>query len=362
MHVITGLQTGGAERMLANLCILACRSGRRPIVVSLLAGGSQYERLRAAGVQVLTLGMSQGRPSGRALLRLARFIREERPDVVQSWMYHADLYALFALWLSGRRRRTRLFWGVRCSDMNLSHYGLRFRVVVRLCALLSRFTDGIAVNSRAGLHAHRQLGYETGHMVEIDNGFDTDLFKPDPAEGRRIRKSLGIAEESFVIGTIARVDVMKDFDTLRKVLERLDDVVCVAVGNGTESIPPAPGLKPIGERTDVPALLNAFDALVSVSAFGEGFSNVIGEAMASGLPVVATDVGDARRIVGDAGRIVPPRDVEALADAIRALRDSPESRAAMGETARQRIVDDFSLRRAAAAFDALHGIAAQPAE
>ena len=362
MHVITGLQTGGAERMLANLCILASRSDRKQVVVSLLTGGSQYERLRDAGVQVLSLGMSPGRPSLRALLQLARFIRQERPDVIQSWMYHADLYALFALWLSRRRSRTRLFWGVRCSDMNLGRYGFSLRIVVRLCAQLSRFPDGIAVNSRAGLRAHRQLGYRADNMVEIDNGFDTELFQPDPAEGRRVRASLEIPQDSFVIGTIARIDEMKDFDTLRSVLSRLDDVVCVAVGKGTETLPSAPGLIALGERRDVPALLNAFDLLVSVSAFGEGFSNVIGEAMASGIPVVATDVGDARRIVGDGGRIVPPRDVDALVDAIAALRSAPDSLTLMGNTARRRIVSDFSMKRAAAAFDALHGVTAQAAE
>ncbi len=354
LHVITGLQTGGAERMLANLGVLNHRAGRSPVVVSLTAGGSQAARLQAAGVRVIALDMARGRPSIGGLLRLARILREEAPDVVQSWMYHADLCALTALWLSRRRRRTRLFWGIRCSDMDLGRYPLALRVVVRLCVLLSRFPDGIVANSEAGLRAHRRLGYAPRRMTVIDNGFDTDLFRPDPKRRQEGRAALGLSDDAFVVGCVARVDAMKDFPTLCAALDRLDGVTCLAIGKDTGTLPPTRGLIALGERTDVPELLNAFDLLVSVSAFGEGFSNAIGEAMSSGVPVLATDVGDARRIIGIGGRIVPGRDPAALADAIAALRDDPQTRRAMGKAGRQRIERDFSLHRSAEAFDALY--------
>lgn len=363
LHVITGLQTGGAERMLANLCILDGRKGGSPVVVSLVPGGTQFDRLRDAGVRVHSLGMSRGRPSLKGLWRLVRIIRDETPDVIQSWMYHADLYSLIALWLSRRRRRTRLFWGIRCSDMDVRRYGLTLRLVLRLNALLSRFPDGIVANSQAGVRAHRRLGFRSTHMTVIDNGFDTDRFRPDAEARREVRRALALAEDAFVVGTVARVDAMKDFPTLAAALDRLDGVTCLAAGNGTQALPPAKGFRPLGERGDIPALLNACDLLVSVSAFGEGFSNVIGEAMATGIPVVATDVGDARRIVGIGGRIVPPGDPEALAQAIAALRDDPQTRRAMGKAGRQRIEQDFSLRRSADAFSALYrqGAIAGPA-
>jgi glycosyltransferase involved in cell wall biosynthesis len=360
LHVITGLQTGGAERMLANLGILNHRAGRSPVIVSLTDGGSQAERLRAEGVRVVTLDMVRGRPSLAGLLRLARILREEAPDVVQSWMYHADLYTQVALWLSRRRRRTRLFWGIRCSDMDLGRYPLALRLVVRLCALLSRFPDAIVANSEAGLRAHRRLGYAAGHMTVIDNGFDTDLFRPDPARRGAARRALGLSEEAFVVGCVARVDAMKDFPTLCAALDRLEGVTCLAIGKDTETLPPTRGLIALGERKDVPALLDAVDLLVSVSAFGEGFSNAIGEAMASGVPVLATDVGDARRILGIGGRIVPGGDPATLADAIATLRDDPPTRRAMGKAGRQRVERDFSLRRSVEAFDALYRRALTP--
>lgn len=354
LHLITGLQTGGAERMLANMAIAQQRAGGAPVVVALCPGGSQYERLREAGVRTVTLGMRQGAPSLSGLIALARLLRGEAPDVVQSWMYHADLYALLGLWLSGRRRRTRLYWGLRCSDVDFRSYGIVLRITVRLCALLSRFTDGIVANSRAGVRSHRRLGYDTRRMMVIDNGFDTDSFRPDPDQRRTMRQALGLPADAFVVGSVARLDEMKDFPTLRAALALLDGVTCVAVGKGTEALADAKGMIALGERQDVPRLLNGFDALVSASAFGEGFSNAIGEAMATGLPVVATDVGDARRILGEGGCIVPPRDPAALAAAIARLRDDPAARRAMGKAARRRIEQEFSLQGSLDAFQALY--------
>lgn len=353
LHVITGLQTGGAERMLANLCIASRHAGGSPVVVALCPGGSQYERLRDAGIPVFSLGMKQGVPSVGGLVRLARLLRRECPDVVQSWMYHADLYGLLALWLSGRRRHTRLYWGVRCSDMDLSRYGLVLRLTVRLCAWLSRSVDGIVVNSHAGAHIHRRLGYPARRMTVIDNGFDTESFRPDPGHRAAMRQLLGLADDAFVVGCVARVDEMKDYPTLIAALDKLEDAVCVAVGKGTEVLRNVRGLIPLGERQDVGRLLNAFDVLISASVT-EGFSNAIGEAMTTGVPVIATDVGDSRRIVGDAGIIVPPRNPTALAAAVERLRQDPEERRAMGRMARRRIEQHFSLQRSLEAFEALY--------
>jgi glycosyltransferase involved in cell wall biosynthesis len=360
LHVITGLETGGAERMLASLCLLWAKEGKAPIVVSLTDGGSQYDRLVAADIPVHTLGMRRGMPSLRGLCQLAHIIREHKPDVIQSWMYHADLYALLALALSRRRAMTKLYWGIRCSDMDLRRYGLALRIVVRLCALLSRFPNGIVVNSHAGARVHGRLGYRRRHMAVIENGIDTAVFRPDKAERASVRASLGLADDAFVIGSVARVDVMKDYPGLLSMLDGTDGITCLAVGKGTDGLPATPGLIGLGERNDVPAVLNALDLFVSVSSFGEGFSNAIAEAMATGLPVVATDVGDARHIVGIAGRIVPPKDPDALAKTTLALRGDPQTRRAMGKAGRDRVEREFSLQRCAAAFDDFYA-AGQPA-
>lgn len=359
MHVITGLDTGGAERMLANLCIAQHRNGAAPVVVSLSPGGSQRDRLQSAGVAVRDLGLRRGIPNPLGLFRLAGMIRRQKPPVIQSWMYHADLVALLSLWLSGRRKRTRLYWGVRCSDVDLGAYPVSLRIVVRLCALLSRFSDGVVYNSQAGRTAHHKLGYRPRRSVVVDNGFDIGDFAPDTAARKQVRQALGLPEDAFVVATVARYDTMKGYDTLLAALGRSRDITGLAIGAGTEVLAGKARVLPLGERDDVPRLLAAVDALVSPSHFGEGFSNAIGEAMASGLPVVATDVGDAARIVGDAGIVVPPRDADALASALARLRDDAELRHGLGEKAREQIERSFGLKRSIDAFEALH--AAVPA-
>ncbi len=361
MHVITGLETGGAERMLANLCIAQSRDGASPFVVSLSPGGSQRDRLQAAGVAVEDLGLRRGLPNPLALFRLAGIIRQEKPPVIQSWMYHADLVALLSLWLSRRRGRTRLYWGVRCSDVDLGAYPVPLRIVVRLCALLARFVDGVVYNSKAGQVAHRKLGYRPRRSIVVDNGIDTGDFAPDTAAGRHVRQALDLPEDAFVIAIVARYDTMKGYDTLLAALRRSRDVTCLAIGAGTEVLAGKTPVIPLGERDDVPRLLSAVDALISPSHFGEGFSNAIGEAMASGLPVVATDVGDAARIVGEAGIVVPPRDADALVSAIARLRDDAELRRSLGEKARAQIEESFGLKRSIDTFEDLHGTASTQA-
>ena len=355
MHVVTSLHTGGAESMLASLAVAGQDEGQTIQVVSLIPGGVNYERLVRAGVPVTHLGLSRGQLNPLALLRLVRLIRRFRPAVVQSWMYHADLAATFGLALSGRWLRTRLYWGVRCSDMDVTRYSLRLRAVIRLCAWLSSLPDAVVANSRAGKIVHERLGYHPREFLVFDNGIDTGRFRPDAEARQRVRAQLGIPPDAVLLAQVARVDPMKDYDCFLAALHRLSGVHAIVVGEGTERLADAPGLLRLGQRRDIPAFFAASDIVVSSSAFGEGFSNAIAEGMACGLPAVATDVGDTARIVGDAGIVVAPRDPEALASAIAILaRMSPMERAALGCAARRRIVERFSLERAARRFGALY--------
>lgn len=353
LHIITGLDAGGAEGQLAALAMQRQDDGRPATVISLLDGGVHSERLAAHNVAVSSLGMQRGKVSLGALSALAGLIRRLQPAVIQSWMYHADLMATAALFLSGRWSATRLYWGVRCSDMDVTRYGAGLRRVIRLCARLSRLPDGIVVNSETGRDVHIGLGYAADRFVTIPNGIDTDRFRPDAAARSTVRSALGIDDQSLLLAHVARVDPMKDHDSLLAALDRLPGVAALAIGAGTEDLTPHPQLHRLGRRDDVPALLAASDILVCSSAFGEGFSNAIAEGMASGLPAVATEVGDAAAIVGACGRIVPPRAPDTLADAIVDIAQA--DRAALGAQARQRIIDHYSLDRMTTAFAELHG-------
>lgn len=354
LHVITELGLGGAESMLTGMLTKAPSPGIESDVVSLVPGGANRERLIEAGIAVSDLGLERARPRPGALLALARRMRSSGADLVQGWMYHANLAATLAAALPAAPP-VPVVWGIRCSDMDTRRYGWRLRAVIAAGARLSGRPAALVANSRAGIDVHRALGFRPRRFDYIANGLDTGRFRPEPAARAERRAALALPEGATVLALVARVDPMKDHETFLAALDRLPDAFGLAIGKGTEALPDRPNLRRMGPRTDVPRLLAAADFVVNSSAFGEGFSNAVAEGMATGCPAVATDVGDARMIVGETGRIVPPGDPEALARALRALIDeAPAARDARRAAARRRIETEFSLDRAAAAFAALH--------
>ncbi len=348
LHVITDLNVGGAESMLSALVSAGNTHGLSHRVVSILPGGVLAPRIAAAGVSVSSI---EGVPPYRApaaVVRLAQVVRETQPDVVQGWLYHGDLAATFGVLASLRRTRTQLAWGVRCSEMDLGLYGVGFQAVVRACVALSRVPDVVIANSHAGRNSHERLGYRPRRWAVVHNGIDVARFRPDLGARSEVRAEFGLAPESPVIAHVARVDPMKDHDGFFAAMSRLPHVNALLIGAGTERLPDRPNLRRLGRREDVPRLLAAADLVVSSSVFGEGFSNVLAEGMACGVPALATDVGDARFILGDVGRVVPPRDPAAFAQAMQAmLAEPPENRLERGRAARLRIVEKFSLESAA---------------
>ncbi len=346
---------GGAEAMLMRLVTAAPAVADEIIVVSLLPGDSHVERLRAAGITVIQLDFGGAAGIASGLARLVKLIADARPQIVQGWMYHGDLAALTALALSGRRRSTRLVWSIRCSNMDLQRYGFGLRLVVRACSALSRLPDVITANSAAGLKCHLSLGYRPRRVEMIANGIDVSRFKPDAGARAAVRAELGIADADFVLAHVARVDAMKDHENLQAALMELPEVKALLIGAGTERLGRMASVFALGRRNDVERLLAAADVVVSSFAFGEGFSNALAEGMACGLPAVATEVGDARSIVGDSGCVVPVRDSRALASAIRRLAQEPvSSRTERGARARAHIVEEFSMNRAVARFTELY--------
>lgn len=355
VFVITDLWGGGAEAMLTRLVTAEPRLADEITVLSLLHGGPHNEQLRAAGITVIEPASNAAPAVLRGVVRLVQHIARDKPDIVQGFMYHGDLAALVALILSGRRRSTRLAWSIRCSDMDFSRYSWRLRLAVKACALLSRWPDLITANSAAGLKAHLRLGYRPRRAEVVFNGIDTELFRPDPELRAALRRDLGLPTDACVVAHVARVDPMKDHACFLAAMDQLPDMHALLIGAGTEQLAEQPNVMRLGRRADVPRVLNAADFIASSSAFGEGFSNAIAEGMACGLPAVATDVGDARTIIGDTGLVVPPRDPEALAAAIAVLasEDAP-ARAARRQRAHDRIVENFALPRALEKFAALY--------
>ncbi len=353
MHVITGLDTGGAETALTRLVLAKRPTDFSQYVISLTDGGRYKTDLEAAGIPVESLGMKRGRPTLGAVLRLVGLIRRYRPTVIQSWMYHADLLSLISLALSGRRRRTRIYWGVRASTMAFEKYRPTSRITFKLCAWLSAFPDGIVVNSKSGQMHHAAHGYRPRLFIRIPNGIDCQYFAPSSELRRDARARLALPADQVAAVHVARVDPMKDHATILAALERTPQIVCLAVGEGTEALPARANLIALGIKRDVRPILAAADMMVS-SSIGEGFPNAVAEGMAMALPVIATDVGDVKSLVGEVGLIVGLRDPESLAKAMLELSENQERRLSMGQAARQRIVLNFSLDFMVKRFDYLH--------
>jgi glycosyltransferase involved in cell wall biosynthesis len=354
LHVITGLEGGGAERQLVNLLRNSAGNQVQHEVVSLLDGGVYERDVRATGTELHTLDMARSRFSPLALFRLASLIHRSRPDIVQTWLYHADLIGLLAARLAGS---APVVWTLRSSQLELNHYSRLTGLTIKALSHLSRWPAAILSNSTAGMNAHIAFGYRPRWTRVIPNGIDTNMFRPSEAVRKEVRAELGVDADTPLIGCIARCDPMKDHLNVFSAFARVAaDARLLLAGKGTEpdnhkltAKIRIGGLGPervirLGDRRDTHRIIAALDILVLGSAFGEGFPNAVGEAMACGVPCVATDVGDNAAIVGGCGRIVPPRNPQALAEATsQLLALSSDERRALGLRARERIQKDYSL-------------------
>lgn len=356
LHLITGLASGGAEMMLYKLVSGMDRQRFRPVVVSLTTGGAVAERIADLGIPVHSLGMRRGQPTPQSLWWLATLLRRERPAILQTWLYHADLLGLLVAPLAGGMP---VIWNVRSSNMDMSHYSRLSAWTVRACARLSQHPRAVVINSATGRAFHERSGYRPREWALIPNGFDLQQFRPDAAARAATRAELGIPPDAFAVGLMARRDPMKDHPTFLRAAallrHRHPEVHFILAGQGVTSEDPelrrlieagdlGAHAHLLGERRDMPQLLAALDVASLTSTFGEGFPNVVGEAMACAVPCVVTDAGDAAAIVGDTGFVVPFRDPAAIAAAWERLIDlPPEERQALATRARQRVAEHYSL-------------------
>jgi glycosyltransferase involved in cell wall biosynthesis len=245
--------------------------------------------------------------------------------------------------------------------MELERYGYVDQVQSWVECKLSHFADLIVVNSHAGFEVAARKGFPQHKMVVIPNGIDLDRFHPDLVSRNRMRQAWGISDREQLIGLVGRLDPMKGHEIFIKAAallsRRRDNIRYICVGDGPEAFKQKlmDQSKELGlgqqmiwahASNDVGAVYNALDLVTSCSSFGEGFSNVIGEAMACGRPCVVTDVGDARRIVGDTSYVVVSGNPAALALAWQeALDAGVDEQAKQGQRARERIIQYFSLER-----------------
>lgn len=352
--------------MLLNLCS-QLKTSCHQSVISLMGRGPIAERLEEIGLKVTTLGMRRSCPNPLDLVRLMRIIRNDSPSIVQTWLYHADLAGGLAARAAGVKK---IIWHVHNNDLAPERTKLRTRMIARLCAGVSgMIPSDIVFCSRTAAHSHIAMGYDAARCHVIPNGFDPDRFQPSPETRNLVRKNMGFAESTPLVGLIARFDPQKGheifFSAAAELLRTMPDARFILAGRGIDLSNRAiakmlnrSGLGDevnlLGERQDIPQLLSALDIAVC-SSWGESFPLALGEAMACGIPCVTTDAGDAAEILGGNGTVVAKGDSHALAAAIyRLLCMDVNERRRLGERGRQRILDHYSISQIAGRFRDLY--------
>jgi glycosyltransferase involved in cell wall biosynthesis len=333
-------------------------------VVSLIPGGGMYTRFVEAGIGLVVLDVR--RSPWSHTLRLVQLIRTLRPDVVQTWMYHADFLGGLAARLAGNRN---VIWGIRTTDVD-GGCARTTAILRRVCAALSRRVPrSIVCVAEAARRSHSLVGYDKERMVVVPNGFDMTALRASNGQRHGLRAECGFAPDDVVLGTLGRFNLDKDHANFVQAAGRLaaghPRLRFLMVGN--DLVPDNPTLMRwiaatghperfvlLGERSDAAVCLAAMD-IFCLSSRTEAFPNVVGEAMAMGLPCVATDVGDVGFLMADTGVIVPRADPEALASGIAGLVQSgPERRHQMGSRARERIQAVFSMDGARRRFESIY--------
>ncbi len=355
-HIISGLGHGGAETVLHRLLTAPVQQDRH-CVISMGDEGVFGPRLRAAGVAVYTLDMKTPAGALKGLWRMYWLLRTLRPDVVQTWMYHADLIGGLAARLAGIKA---IAWGIRNSGADLHKSSRSAKALAWLCARLSRLVPGVIIAcADNAAQRHRQWGYRSDRMLVIPNGYDLSRWQPDSQARAALRAEWGWPGDAVIIGSVARWNPLKDHANLLAAFalsaKRNPALRCVLIGHGIDAsnselmaLIDGHGIgdkvKLLGRRDDVPGLMSALDVHV-LSSRAEGFPNVVAEAMATGVACVVTDVGDAAKIVGDAGWVAPPQDCAALSHAMdqAVAQLGTESLRARLQQGRERVGRLFSL-------------------
>lgn len=357
LQIITSLDNGGAESVLFRLCV--SDNPEQHHVVSMMGLGKYGPLLQAVGVRVTCMNMPAGRVTLSGLWHLYCLLRKQKPAVVQTWMYHADLIGGVLARLAGIKN---VCWNIRHSELEQGKSKRSTIWVAKTCALLSKWVPRkIVCCAEKAKQVHVMYGYDTSKLVVIGNGYNLYHLKPDQAARNRVRSELSLAENDLLLGMVGRFNVQKNHQGLLRSLALLKvkgmAFKCALIGTDMNAHNPElvawieeldlqNEILLLDQRSDIPAVMNALDIHLLASTT-EGFPNVLAEAMACGTPCVTTDVGDAALIVGDTGWIVPVKNetefAEKLSVAMIEFNNQPLKWKERSETVVARVHRYFSL-------------------
>ena len=359
LHLITGLDVGGAEMMLVRLCKQQIMDGDELLVVSLKSGGKLNPQLLEEKIAVCELGFPKGKFSFSGFNLLIKLIRNFKPEVIHCWMYHANFVGSIASLFAGN---VPVVWAIHNTTLSIQNSSQITILLMRLLGFLSFLPKQIVYCSQLSKSLHEKYHYSEKKGIFIPNGVDTTVFSPDSEIGAEFLSKIKIQKTSFVIGMIGRYDPQKDYqnflaaaDLIHQFNNSIQFVMCgpgvddenEVLLNRIKQLNQPDHFHLIGTQMETQKVHNAFDIFV-LSSMSEAFPVVLAEAMACGVPCVSTDVGDAAYIIEDTGKIVPPKHPQAIANAVEQLLSMPdEAFETLKAAARNRIVEHFSLQKIA---------------
>lgn len=357
LHIITGLSDGGAEAILYRMCKFD--KEYKHTVISLMGEQKYGPMLTNIGVDVYTLDFPKGKIRLLGLYKLYKFIWQIKPDVVQTWLDHADLIGGVIARLAGIKN---IVWSVHHTALVIGESRLSTICISKINVFLSYFIPKkIIYCAEESRIAQEKIGYKKTKGQVVRNGYDIEGFVQNKYLGENFRNELGISINDLLIGHVGRYDPQKDLNNLIEAFALLNrdnfdfhaviigtdldynnqDLVCMLNKNGLEE-----RVNLQGRRNDIVAVMNGIDLFV-LSSRSEAFPNVLNEAMLCGTPCITTNVGDAREIVGDTGWVVRPKDPQVLAKTIlQAAKEKQSNNNAWLQreaACRQRVVENFSL-------------------
>lgn len=364
LHIITGLGTGGAEAMLFKLA--KQHSYHSQTVISLTRGGKHKALLESSGISVLELNLKQFWMLPVRIVQVLKLIKKQDISVINAWMYHAMLFSSLLSFFSSNHH-LKMIWNVRHSLQNIHKEKTSLRFVIKLLSKLTSKADAIIFNSQKSRIEHEKVWEMASKACFIPNGFECEKwqskYEQTSTNRGQLLEMLGI-DDGLIIGHVGRVHPMKNqqglIDSFLKVADDNHSLHLVLIGKGTDSLrlPESEFSQRIhclGERSDINELMPQFDFFSLCSNWGEGFPNVLGEAMLCGITCMATDVGDSRYLLNNDNWIVPPYSPEELTLKLKALTVlGKEERRKLGLRYRQRVLESFSIASVGQTYDKLY--------
>jgi glycosyltransferase involved in cell wall biosynthesis len=355
VHLITGLGNGGAENMLFKLINHIDNDQFETVVISMTDKGFFGEKIKNKGIKLYTLNMKHSKHIFKSLFKLLKIVKKEKPDILQTWMYHADIFGVVVKIFFPK---IKLFWNIRHSKLIKGVDKNSTIFIAKLCALFSNITKYIICGSNAAKTTHISMGYTPKKMEVIQNGFNLASYKPRVESNKIIKNELNIPDEGFVIGHVGRFHPIKNHRLLIEAFIELSkkhkNLYLILAGrnvdlNNTElnriisKSKVSENIFLLGQQEDIMKIMHSMDVFV-LPSLSEGFPNVLGEAMACGISCIASDVGDCREIIGNTGIMLNSIDKDELKKSIeKFILFDANTRRKMSVLSRERIENNFNI-------------------